>query len=214
MSSSPAIAPDLAWQPSLLDTGPPVPDASFATVRRIELGSGAWVDVAPGWLTGADALFEELVASVPWRAHQVPMYERIVDQPRLSAWWGQDQDQPWPEAARPMAAALSARYGTAFDALGANLYRTGSDSVAWHGDKVYREQLVALVAVVSLGATRRFLLRPKGGGSSIRLDPAPGDLLVMGGTCQRTWQHSVPKVAGAVGPRLSLMFRHRAPLRR
>ncbi|MFN8016665.1 MAG: alpha-ketoglutarate-dependent dioxygenase AlkB [Acidimicrobiales bacterium] len=214
MRSAPATAPSLAWQPSLLGDGPPTPDRTFATMRRIELSSGAWVDVAPGWLAGADRAFEQLVDAVPWRARQVEMYERTVDEPRLTCWWGEDQGGSWPDLARPMADALTARYGIAFDSLGANLYRDGSDSVAWHGDRVLREQLLAMVAVVSLGATRRFLLRPKGGGTSVRLDPAPGDLLVMGGTCQRTWQHSVPKVASAVGPRLSLMFRHRAPLRR
>lgn len=214
MRTAPATAPQLAWQPSLLGDGPPTPDPTFATLRRIELSSGAWVDVAPGWLSGADRAFEELVDLVPWRARQVEMYERTVDEPRLTSWWGADDAGSWPAIARPMAEALGARYGIAFDSLGANLYRDGRDSVAWHGDRVLRDQLLAMVAVVSLGATRRFLLRPKGGGPSVRLEPAPGDLLVMGGTCQRTWQHSVPKVAGPVGPRLSLMFRHRAPLRR
>ena len=214
MRSAPATAPSLAWQPSLLGHGPPTPDPTFATLQRIELSSGAWVDVAPGWLSGADRAFEDLVDVVPWRTRQVEMYERTVDEPRLTCWWGNDQDGSWPELARPMADALTTHYGIAFDSLGANLYRDGRDSVAWHGDRILREQLLAMVAVVSLGATRRFLLRPKGGGPSVRLDPAPGDLLVMGGTCQRTWQHSVPKVAGPVGPRLSLMLRHRAPLRR
>ncbi|MCU1496954.1 MAG: putative alkylated repair protein [Acidimicrobiales bacterium] len=207
MVSSPAAAPALCWQGSLLGGGPPLVDRAFARCRRVCLSQGAWVDVTPGWLSGADTLFEQLVDSVPWRAHEVPMYDKVVPQPRLSAWWGTADRSTWPAGIVPLATALSDRYGVGFDSLGANLYRDGHDSVAWHGDRVYREREDALVAVISLGSTRRFLLRPKGGGPSVRLDPAPGDLLVMGGTCQRTWQHSVPKSATATGPRLSVTLR-------
>ncbi|HRW39558.1 MAG: alpha-ketoglutarate-dependent dioxygenase AlkB [Acidimicrobiales bacterium] len=213
MASRTVAAPPLDWQGSLFGADEPRPDSSFAAARRIELGDGAWVDVVPAWLAGADTLFEQLVGSVAWKAHEVPMYERIVAQPRLSAWWS-DGEASWPADVHPIADALTDRYGVRFDALGCNLYRSGTDSVAWHGDRVYREQDVALVAVLTLGAARRFLLRPKGGGPSVKLEPAAGDLLVMGGTCQRTWQHSVPKTARPVGPRLSVTLRHRAELAR
>ncbi len=106
-----------------------------------------------------------------------------------------------------MAEVLSARYGVAFTQVGTNLYRDGADSVAWHGDRVARELPSAVVALVSLGTSRPFRLRPTGGGTSVGLLPGPGDLLVMGGTCQRTWQHAVPKVRAA-GPRISVQFRH------
>ena len=135
------------------------------------------------------------------------MYDQILPEPRLSCWWGAASTRAWPEGIEPIADALSRRYRIPFDSCGANLYRDGRDSVAWHGDRVLREQDESLVAVLSLGSSRRFLLRPKGGGASVRLDPAPGDLLVMGGTCQRTWQHSVPKSATAAGPRLSVTLR-------
>jgi alkylated DNA repair dioxygenase AlkB len=105
-----------------------------------------------------------------------------------------------------MAAALSAHYGSDLSTVSANLYRDGHDSVAWHGDRIGRQRSRTIVAIVSLGSSRRFLLRPAGGGRSLRLTPGPGDLLVLGGTCQRTWQHAVPKCAAA-GPRISLMFR-------
>lgn len=207
MSSTPAAPPTLTWQGSLLGSGDPAPDASFTRLRRLELADGAWVDHVPGWLTGADTLFEQLVGTVPWRAREAPMYDQVLPEPRLSAWWGGPGRAGWPEHVGPIADALGARYGVAFDAMGANLYRDGRDSVAWHGDRVYREQDEALVAVVSLGSTRRFLLRPKGGGPSIRFEPAPGDLLVMGGSCQRTWQHSVPKSTTRPGPRISVTLR-------
>lgn len=202
-----APPPGLVWQGSLIGDGDPTPDRSFAGLRRLHLHGGAWVDVVPGWLTGADTLLTQLLDEVPWQAREVPMYERIVPEPRLSAWWGARNQRPWPAHVPVVADALSALYGVRFDSLGANLYRDGSDSVAWHGDRVYREQDTALVAVLTLGCARRFLLRPKGGGPSLRLRPGPGDLLVMGGTCQRTWQHSVPKTAHATGPRVSVTLR-------
>lgn len=212
MPSSAAAPPVLNWQGSLLGGGDPCPDSTFGGARRVALDADAWVDHVPGWLAGADTLFEQLVESVPWRAHEVPMYDKVVPQPRLSAWWGDRDRSAWPAHTPAMADALAHHYGTGFDSLGANLYRDGRDSVAWHGDRVYRQHDRALVAVVTLGCTRRFLLRPKGGGPSVRFEPAAGDLLVMGGACQRTWQHSVPKSARCRSPRLSVTLRHRDPL--
>jgi alkylated DNA repair dioxygenase AlkB len=132
------------------------------------------------------------------------MYDREVRQPRLNGALAAERRPPIVEEMRR---ALSQAYETDFISVNANLYRDGRDSVAWHGDRVARTLPTAVVAIVSLGGTRRFLLRPKGGGSSVRIEPAAGDLLVMGGSCQRTWQHSVPKVARA-DPRISITFRH------
>jgi alkylated DNA repair dioxygenase AlkB len=75
---------------------------------------------------------------------------------------------------------------------------------------VARDLAEAVVAIVSLGGRRRFLLRPTGGGRSVRFDVGAGDLLVMGGSCQRTWEHAVLKTARPVGPRISVQFRPRA----
>jgi alkylated DNA repair dioxygenase AlkB len=133
------------------------------------------------------------------------MYDRVVAEPRLRA-SGVDVEQ-LPPIVDDMRAALSERFDTDFISLGCNLYRDGRDSVAWHGDRIARDLPEAVIAIVSLGGNRKFLLRPKGGGKSVRFDLATGDLLVMGGSCQRTWDHSVPKVALAE-PRLSITFRH------
>ena len=193
-------------QGSLLGAGDPSIDAGFSGLARTTLGpcGDAWVDVVPGWLAGADTLFVELLDGLDWRGRVVPMYERMVDQPRLTARLDSRQDLPVIDAMR---AALGARYGLEFTGVGCNLYRDGRDSVAWHGDRVARELPEAVVAIASLGGRRRFLLRPKGGGPSVRFDVGAGDLLVMGGSCQRTWEHSVPKVAHAE-PRISVTFRH------
>ncbi|HEX8804368.1 MAG TPA: alpha-ketoglutarate-dependent dioxygenase AlkB [Acidimicrobiales bacterium] len=192
----------LSWQPSFLADEAPAFDRSFARVESRDLGSGAWMEHAPGWVTGADALFATVLERAPWSSRERHMYDRVVTEPRLTtgSW-----DDP-PEAVVAMADALSERYERDLRVVSANLYRDGRDSVAWHGDRIGRRLDETVVALVSLGSPRRFLLRPKGGGRSIRVVTNPGDLLVLGGTCQRTWQHSVPKCASA-GPRISVMFR-------
>ncbi len=203
--------PDLFWQPSLLDGGDAatefVFDPAFDGVTRRELEHGAWVEHAPGWVSGADALFDALLAAVDWEQRETRMYDQRVREPRLTARYRLRETEPPLPVLGDMAAALSERYGVAFTSVGCNLYRDGADSVAWHGDRVARELPEAVVALVSLGEPRPFKLRPKGGGPSVGYVPGRGDLLVMGGSCQRTWDHAVPKVRRA-GPRMSVQFRH------
>ena len=192
----------LTWQPSLLDAAEPGFDASVAGADRQDLGSDAWLDVVPGWAHGVDALFSSVLDGAPWAEHERPMYDQVVVEPRLTTglWF----DPPAPIGA--MAESLSQRYDRDLCKVSANLYRDGRDSVAWHGDRVGRARDDTVVAIVSLGSPRRFLLRPATGGTSLRFVPAAGDLLVLGGTVQSTWQHSVPKVRHA-GARVSVMFR-------
>ncbi|MBA3800193.1 MAG: alpha-ketoglutarate-dependent dioxygenase AlkB, partial [Geodermatophilaceae bacterium] len=158
-------------------------------------------------------LFARLLDETPWSQHRRWMYERKVTEPRLTHRWYLDTKpdrDPAPDLLVEIAAALSAHYGVMFSQVGVNLYRNGSDSVAWHGDQIARELPEAIVALISLGAVRPFRLRPKGGGRSLTYLPGPGDLLVMGGSCQRTWDHAVPKIS-ASGPRISIQFRHVYP---
>jgi alkylated DNA repair dioxygenase AlkB len=192
----------LTWQPSLLDAAAPRFDRELRGLERRDLGSGAWIDVQPRWVEGADSLFAAILDAAPWAEHERHMYDRMVTEPRLTTRLWSDPPDPVPA----MADALSAHYDTDLTVMSANLYRDGRDSVAWHGDRVGRRQEHTVVAILTLGGPRRFLLRPTGGGRSLRLLPGAGDLLVMGGTIQRTWQHCVPKVARA-GPRISVMFR-------
>lgn len=195
----------MTWQPSLLDsaTEPALTGTLLGRASRRFLGAGAWVDTVPGVVSGADVLFDSILAAAPWAAHDRPMYDRIVREPRLTT---RRWDDP-PPLVRSLASMLSAHYGLDLGVVSANLYRDGSDSVAWHGDRIGRVRQETVVAILSLGAPRRFLLRPKGGGApSVRYLPLAGELLVMGGTCQRTWEHTVPKCASA-GPRISVMFR-------
>ena len=203
-----------AFQASLLDFGEDVAPAPLGgTVRRTVLDHGAWVDVRPGWMRGADVLFERLVGAVPWQAERRVMYDRVVDVPRLVCFYGEDEPLPDPalDAARQ---ALDAHYrgelGERFRTAGLCYYRDGRDSVAWHGDTIGRGQTEdTMVAIISVGAPRALLLRPRGGGLARRHLVGHGDLLVMGGSCQRTWEHAVPKTARPAGPRISLQLRPR-----
>lgn len=189
-------------QPTLLGTLPPAL-APHASWTRVRLDAGSWVDVARDWWSGADRLLEELAATVPWRQGRRRMWDRVVDDPRLSSWGRGAADHPDLAAMRR---ALERHYGRRLRPPGLNYYRDGRDSVAWHADRELRRLEDTLVAIVTLGTRRPFLVRPRGGGPSIDLAPASGDLLVMGGACQRDWEHSVPKSARA-GPRISVSWR-------
>lgn len=187
--------------------------AGFDRVVRTDLPGGAWVDLVPGWLGGPDVVFQELVDTLVWRQHTVPMYERQVAEPRLTAWWA---GAPGEEPLRVLADArrrLSRHYRRRFTSIGFNLYRDGRDSVAWHGDRL-RDPSDAQVAILSVGEPRQLQLRPTPGCAASAGAPTrsfalgDGTLLVMGGTCQATWQHAVPKTARHAGPRLSITFRH------
>jgi alkylated DNA repair dioxygenase AlkB len=179
-------------------------DAGFGSLRRHELAHGAWVDHQPGWVAGHDLLFDELERGLAWKSEKMKMYDRTVTVPRLLAGIARTgAGQPLLETMR---LALSARYGEEFTRTTAALYRDGKDSVAWHGDTTARDMDQAIVATISLGQPRRFMLKPTEGGSSIAFPAGRGDLIVMGGTCQRTWRHGIPKVASA-GPRIAVMFR-------
>ncbi|HWB80815.1 MAG TPA: alpha-ketoglutarate-dependent dioxygenase AlkB [Nannocystaceae bacterium] len=191
---------------SCSDTTQPRFDASFRSIARVELAHRAWYEHAPGWLVGHATLFDALLHDMRWQHGQREMYGRTVDVPRLHA--VVPDDGPGHPLLADITDALQRRYDQAFVRTSMALYRDGRDSVAWHGDTVARELPEALVATVSLGAPRTFMLRDKAGGPSIALRLGGGDLLVMGGTSQRTWQHAVPKVARAA-PRIVVMFRPR-----
>ncbi|MEJ3748903.1 alpha-ketoglutarate-dependent dioxygenase AlkB [Actinomycetes bacterium KLBMP 9797] len=200
------------YQPSMLDLAG---DASLGPlagrIQRHTLTRGAWVDHLPGWVTGSDVVLETLLHDVDWRAERREMYEREVDVPRLLRWYGPGEPLPHAvltEARERLTAHYADELGEPFVTAGMCLYRDGRDSVAWHGDTIGRGARVdTMVAIVSFGSPRALLLRPRGGGSSLRFPLGHGDLIVMGGSCQRTWEHAVPKTARTVGPRVSVQFR-------
>ena len=212
---------DVTLQGSLLDAVDEVGLRTLApAIRRTMLGApdcvgGAWIDLRPGWLTGADELFSRLAREVPWHAERRQMYDREVDIPRLLSFFDENDRLPDPVLGQARSA-LNAHYerelGEPFRTAGLCLYRDGRDSVAWHGDTIGRgSREDTMVAIISVGTPRALLLRHRGGGArgTIRQVLGHGDLLVMGGSCQRTWEHAIPKTARPVGPRISIQFRPR-----
>jgi alkylated DNA repair dioxygenase AlkB len=203
------------YQPSMLDlmagsetTLEPLP----GRLRRHVLTAGAWVDVLPGWVHGSDPVFETLLAEVDWRAERRQMYDGVVDVPRLLRWYGGDEQLPHPTLAaarEALNAYYAAELGEEFVTAGMCLYRDGKDSVAWHGDTIGRSaHFDTMVAILSLGSPRNLMLRPRAGGhDTLKFPLGHGDLIVMGGSCQRTWEHAIPKTAKPVGPRISVQFR-------
>ena len=204
-----------AYQPSMLDlmAGPSASLGSLpGRLVRHELTAGAWVDVLPGWVQASDAVFETLLTEVDWRAERRPMYDGVVDVPRLLRWYGRGETLPHPlltQARDQLSAHYEPELGEGFVTAGMCLYRDGRDSVAWHGDTLGRSSREdTMVAIVSFGSPRNLMLRPRAGGAeSLRFPLGHGDLIVMGGSCQRTWEHAIPKTAKPVGPRVSVQFR-------
>lgn len=203
----------LVMQCSLFGLAAPAFDPRLPSARYRALSAGAWIEHHPGWLEGHERVFAQLRDQTPWQAHRRQMYERQVDVPRLVA--RAPCTGPLADLLAGLSATLTERYrrplrGMALSNLSLAYYRDGNDSVAFHGDKVGRLANDTIVATVSVGAPRRFLLKPNAGGPSLTFDLGWGDLFVMGGSCQSTWQHAVPKRAHA-DPRISIMFRPPIP---
>ena len=198
-------------QGSLFDQTDELHLSQLNAMHRTVLSDGAWIDLLPGWLSGADALFARLVDEVPWRAERRQMYEHMVDVPRLLAYYRAGDALPHPildEAREALSTYYARELGEPFTTAGLCYYRDGRDSVAWHGDRIGRgAREDTMVAILSVGAPRDLLLRPRRGGQTVRRPLGHGDLIVMGGSCQRTWEHAIPKTARAAGPRISVQFR-------
>ncbi len=204
----------VAFQGSLLDCDDEVAVRPLRpSITRTVLAHGAWIDLRRSWLAGADTLLHRLLRAVPWQAEKRHMYDRVVDVPRLLSFYAEGQSLP-DRALDEARAALDTHYvgelGEPFRTAGLCLYRDGRDSVAWHGDTIGRGRTQdTMVAIVSVGTPRALLLRPRGGGQVLRHELGHGDLIVLGGSCQRTWEHAIPKTARVAGPRISIQFRPR-----
>jgi alkylated DNA repair dioxygenase AlkB len=184
-------------------------DASFVTAKRIDLDQESWIEVVPGWLSGASALFDELYSTVPWRAHDRIMFGKRFPEPRLTASYDIVRPEQ-PIVLRQAVQALTDHYGVIYDGLWMNLYRNGGDSTGWHRDHRSCRLSGCIVPILTLGATRRFLVKPRQGGRSVVFRPRAGDLVVMGGRSQQDWVHSVPKEPNVGGSRISVNFQSSA----
>ncbi len=201
----------LDFQAGLFGAGAVAVGPLAGRVRRVALSRGAWVDLVPGWVEGADEVFPRLADSIPWHAERREMYDRTVEVPRLLCMYGVGQELPDPvlaQARDELNRYYAAELGEEFVTAGCCYYRDGRDSVAWHGDRIGRSRTEdTMVAIVSFGSPRQLSLRPVGGRLHGSYPLGHGDLIVMGGSCQRTWEHAILKTARAVGPRISVQFR-------
>lgn len=180
----------------------------------------------PGWLPQAEAagLFAVLVDALPWEVHRIRLFGRWVDSPRLSCWMGDAdavyrysgarfQPQAWLPVMGDLRKRVEAERDTAFNSVLVNLYRDGRDAMGWHCDDEPELGEAPIIASLSLGATRRFLLKDVQG-QRHAFDLANGDLLLMSGNSQRRYRHALPRTAKPVGPRINLTFRHVTPAKR
>ena len=202
-------APPLGALQTTLFGAQPTQVQDLSLLSRSHLDESCWIDVGRDILHGTDELFGALHRHLPWQSFERPMYDRIVAVPRLSTFL-EAGDPRFPGVVPVIAHMLSRHYSKLFDRVGANLYRDGQDSVAWHSDRVRRVHRNPIIAVFSLGGSRIFRLRARGGGPSRSVPMHSGDVVVMGGACQHRWEHCVPKVTRA-HPRISLTFRHDHP---
>jgi alkylated DNA repair dioxygenase AlkB len=201
----------VAWQGSLFDGSEDAGERlSFDALRRDVLDERSWLDVVPGWVPDHGELFERLLEIAPWQQRTREMWDKEVLEPRLVAAWR--SGAPLPPEVTELIAPLNARYGVDLDSCLINLYRDGDDAVAWHADTVRKVMRDPLVATVSLGARRSYLVRPAAGGPvTRRYAPGEGDLIVMGGAMQHDWHHTVPRERSASGARMSITLRHSRP---
>ena len=184
-------------------------DPSFATAKRVSIDAHSWVEIVPGWMSGSRILLERLATTVPWQQHDRRLFDQTFQEPRLTAAYRDLRDVA-DKALVDAANALSEHYGVVYDNLWLNLYRNGEDSTGWHRDRFSCRRPDCIVPVLTLGATRRFLIKPRDGGNSIAFKPGSGDLIVMGGRSQEDWVHSVPKDPKVAEHRVSINFQSSA----
>ena len=187
----------------------------------------ATLTLTPDFIADADrtALFATLRTTLPWQTPSIVLFGKPVMQPRLLCWVGDpdavytysgrtQQPLPWTADLNALRQRLQTVLGTPFNSVLANCYRDGRDSMGWHADNEPELGPAPVIASITLGATRRFLLRHRQRGLRHHLALSDGSLLVMAGSTQQHWQHAVPKTTLPVGERINLTFRQVTPRRR
>lgn len=182
-------------------------------------GDLLWQEDFLGEKLGPD-VFSQLHSQIAWRQEFITLYGKRRAQPRLTAWYGDPgttyrysgltlEPRPWLPLLRDIKAVIEPAVGARFNSALVNLYRTGQDSMGWHSDDEPELGRNPIIASVSLGASRRFLMRHRSRPQEPKIDLTltHGSLLVMKGATQHHWQHQVPKTIKSVGSRINLTFR-------
>jgi alkylated DNA repair dioxygenase AlkB len=176
-------------------------------------------ELVSGWLAGSRDWTARLQRDLAWRSQEITLFGRPVLQPRLMDWYADSGvtyrysgltlgPKPWPAVLTELRERLERYCGASFNSVLCNAYRDGRDSMGWHADDEPELGPEPLIASLNLGATRRFRIRPRGGGPSVGVDLESGSLLLMSGRCQADYQHAVPKTRRPVGLRINLTFRN------
>jgi alkylated DNA repair dioxygenase AlkB len=185
-------------------------------IQYVGLMTPDCMEYFPGWVDGADQLFDVLRDEIAWEQHEVTLYGRTVPTPRLTAWMGDgiyrysgivNEPAPWPETVVELRERLRSELGVDFNSCLANLYRDGTDSIGFHSDNEPELGPRPTIASISLGERRRFVLRHRSTGARWSWDLGHSDLLVMRDESQSAFAHAVPKTSRPVGPRMNLTFR-------
>lgn len=192
------------FDPGFDEAAPAINLTALDAATEHHLDDDSSVILARGFVSGHHRLLSDLRPLDGWQQRRRWMYNRLVDEPRLTNEYRCLTTAP--PILVDIATVLSQYCATVYDGIWMNWYRDHHDSTGWHADRPANTPARALVPVVSLGATRRFLIRPAGGGPSTAFIPGGGDLLIMRGRCQRDWQHCVPKQRTPAGARMSLNF--------
>ncbi len=187
--------------------------------KRDEMPGDAWVDYARGWIERDDAtlLLDRLIEELDWQQRPIRVFGKDVMQPRLITWAGETPYRYSGQTLEPIPldgilaelnAAVSEACGVPFNHVLGNRYRDGRDHMGWHADDERELGRQPIIAALSLGVRRKFVLHRKRNKRQKRhYELAHGSLLVMGGACQHTWRHTVPKMTNLVGERINLTFR-------
>jgi alkylated DNA repair dioxygenase AlkB len=187
---------------------------------QVPLALGAWLEIEPGWIPGPDAdrLLATLREELAWEQREIVLYGKRILQPRLIAWGGERpyrysgqtlEPRPMTASLLPLLEAVQIRTHVPFNHVLINRYRNGMDSMGFHADDEAELGENPQVATLSLGAVRRFVLRPRRGRElePLQYDLEHGSLLIMGGTCQRQYHHGIPRQPSVNDERISLTFR-------
>lgn len=196
---------------------------STSDYRRFELDAGGWIELWPRLIQDHDRWMTRLLDELALEVETYRIAGRTVSSPRLVGWYGDSETeytysgsrhvpQPWTPGMIDIRGRIETTTELRFNAVLANLYRDGRDGMGWHADaepQIGPSSQDRWIASLSLGASRRFVLRHRRRrDDQLELELGEGDLLVMRGTTQSNYRHAVPKTSRPIGPRLNLTFRH------